>query len=44
LALVYSGVVAVVLPWYCLPQHPSLAGRALLGSWYVVLAGVFVTA
>ena len=26
LALVYPGIVAVVLPWYCLPQHPSLAG------------------
>jgi hypothetical protein len=34
LALVCPGIVAVVLPWYCLPQHPSLLGRAFAG-WLV---------
>jgi hypothetical protein len=38
LALIYSGIVAVVLPWYCLPQHPSFAEQAFAG-WLVCSMG-----
>jgi hypothetical protein len=39
LALVYLGVVAVVLPW-CLPLNSSRLGERQLGGWYVVRIGV----
>jgi len=44
LALVYLGVVAVVLPWYCPLSTPHSLGMHSLGSWYVVRASVLVSA
>ncbi len=44
MALVYLGIVAVVLPWYLPPQYLLLAEGAQLGGWYVVLVNVLVSA
>jgi len=43
LALVYPGVVAVVLPWYCPLSTPHSLGVHLLGGWYIVRASVLVS-